>query len=441
MVRALRGAAFAGTALAPAVAWSATVCVDPANSSCHPTIQAGVNAAAPGDTVTVARGRYRETVSILRAKVGLKLIGSGTHVSIIEPDRTAPFFAIGASAPGVEVRDFGVRGGRGVGLLGNGGLIRGLRIVGTFPGTALEVRGLSQQVLDNEILAGNIGISIGSGTQDIVIAGNRIVQTASGVQGRDCTRCEVRDNVITMAQMAGIEIRGPNARLLRNTVIDVDQYGLYASGLDPVVEDNRVRHTGGNFVECMPCTGGGVRRNVSHSTPLRQTLDGTAWLVVGDMAGHAVEDNLASRSARQAFRLTGRLMQVSGNVAIETISTDGQAFRVEGRRHRLAENAAVRSAGSGYELFDHDHVLEANTSSGARVNGFVARSISTPVLRRNVAADSTASGFAVMPEAVGTRLEGNRGARNRYDFCDDGVGTIAGGNTFPTVSSVCDIPN
>jgi hypothetical protein len=44
-----------------------------------------------------------------------------------------------------------------------------------------------------------------------------------------------------------------------------------------------------------------------------------------------------------------------------------------------------------------------------------------------------------LPEAVGTRVERNRGVGNRYDLCDDGVDTVVLANNFQTVSSVCDL--
>ncbi len=47
----------------------------------YPTIQAGVNAAPPGDTVLVAPGTYGENVTL---DEGTRLFGSGMDVTIID---------------------------------------------------------------------------------------------------------------------------------------------------------------------------------------------------------------------------------------------------------------------------------------------------------------------------------------------------------------------
>ena len=62
-------------------AGAATICVDPGNSNCESTIQAGINAAASGDTVRVASGLYEEAVTIATAGVTLR----GSRGVFIDP--------------------------------------------------------------------------------------------------------------------------------------------------------------------------------------------------------------------------------------------------------------------------------------------------------------------------------------------------------------------
>ncbi|HTS28720.1 MAG TPA: NosD domain-containing protein [Bryobacteraceae bacterium] len=74
-------AAFAMVGLCfPAAA--ADLCVDPSGANgCYKTIQAAVTAAAPGDTVNVSAGTYKESVTIGKS---LSLIGSDPAKTIIE---------------------------------------------------------------------------------------------------------------------------------------------------------------------------------------------------------------------------------------------------------------------------------------------------------------------------------------------------------------------
>ncbi|HEY0192323.1 MAG TPA: NosD domain-containing protein [Kofleriaceae bacterium] len=79
----------------------------------YPTIQAAVNAAHPGDTITVAPGRYTETVIM---KQGVCLLGSGASRTILDGRGEARTLVDLSIAPGSTVSGFTFRG-----TTGNGG--------------------------------------------------------------------------------------------------------------------------------------------------------------------------------------------------------------------------------------------------------------------------------------------------------------------------------
>src|SRR5947209_4775480 len=68
--------------LPPAASYGATINVAPGHS-----IQAAVNAAAPGDTVRIAAGTYHESVEITKS---LNIVGAGQRATVILPPATAP---------------------------------------------------------------------------------------------------------------------------------------------------------------------------------------------------------------------------------------------------------------------------------------------------------------------------------------------------------------
>jgi hypothetical protein len=59
---------------------AATLCVNPAASSCYATIGAAVSAAKANDQVTIAAGQYAENVVVTKP---ISLVGAGSSATII----------------------------------------------------------------------------------------------------------------------------------------------------------------------------------------------------------------------------------------------------------------------------------------------------------------------------------------------------------------------
>ncbi|MFD0531037.1 pectinesterase family protein [Kitasatospora arboriphila] len=144
-----------GTA-APATGRVLTVAAD--GSAAHRTVQSAVDAAAPGDTVLIARGTYRETVNVPAAKKGLTLKGAtGNAEDVVLAYDNA------ASTPKPGGGTYGTEGSATLTVSADGTTVTGLTVQNTFersahPGTtatqavALAARGDRQQYLNSRFI-------------------------------------------------------------------------------------------------------------------------------------------------------------------------------------------------------------------------------------------------------------------------------------------------
>ena len=88
---------------------AAYLCVNPGKTPCYTTISAAVGAAAPGDTINVDQGTYKEQVTILHS---LSLVGENRNNTTIDATGFVNGVYINgtASAPNAGVTDVNVTG-------------------------------------------------------------------------------------------------------------------------------------------------------------------------------------------------------------------------------------------------------------------------------------------------------------------------------------------
>lgn len=182
---------------APTLTWSATIVV-PVD---RPTIQAAVDAAAPGDTILVRPGTYAEHVRIAGARNGLTLAGSDEHAPpvIVADDRPArPAIRIDG-ADDVTIGNVVVQGGsEGVRVdVAYGVLLTGLRIE-----------------------SAGVGIHIRRGGHDAIVDSNVIgTRTAQGIRVEASPALVIRGVTVDGSRRDAILVRRSRGATITDTTV------------------------------------------------------------------------------------------------------------------------------------------------------------------------------------------------------------------------------
>jgi hypothetical protein len=444
-VRTPAGAAWALIGvLATTPAAAAVRCVRPNGAGgCSSTIQAAVDAAAAGDLVSIGAGIYFENVVVPPGKDGLQLVGASPLRTVIDPDHPLNGSGIVVASNRVRVMKIGIRNGQATGITvsnADGVVVQSVRIVGVrglrSAGIFADTGSDGVQILSSEVRAVSwAGIEVlGAGA---VVSGNTVSHVRNAIYAIGANP-RVALNRITGGS---IRMAGNGGTVLSNTVELAEGRGIDVSSINPTVQGNKVTNAGEIAVECLSCTGALVSGNVSLGSPT------FAFRLTGEGAGFLAQANTASRAVLAAFFLEGSVEAIANRAFDTGVANSpaseqaaGHCFSAAGTGpHRLVGNSATQCAVSGF-MVRHRATLERNVATQAGVHGFtVGPMAADTVVAGNSAVAANGAGYAVLDGAQDTALSLNTGSRNRYDLCDEGVGTTTVSNTFAAVSSACDV--
>ncbi|HXF09405.1 MAG TPA: hypothetical protein VN625_01380, partial [Desulfuromonadaceae bacterium] len=190
----------------------------------YPTIQAAINAAAPGNVIHLAAGRYLETLTINKS---LTLAGSGTNNCVLYCATNIPLIAITGPAT-VALSDFEINGGNYVSGFYNGASPLGI----TATNTSLLMNRVVMNQFYNYFVTDRDGTiaatNVGFWTRDILI------QCDIGFQLDGCT--------------------GTVSRLVHDGKrIDhtININGLSGHRSDITIENSTIRTSGGSYGNCI----------------------------------------------------------------------------------------------------------------------------------------------------------------------------------------------
>jgi parallel beta-helix repeat protein len=189
----------------------------------YPTIQAGINAAASGDTVLVDSGIYFENVVINKT---VSLAGQNKAITIIDGNGIGQVIIVAASH--VNLSGFTIRRSG-----------QQLRDSGLF----LDFRSVDSKITDNIVIDNYHGIFLESSTGNVISFNNVSRNTGRGINLGSSTGNIISANFVSQnEQDNGIELSDSTDNLIRGNTLSRNGWGGIYLGQSPnnIIKENVV---------------------------------------------------------------------------------------------------------------------------------------------------------------------------------------------------------
>jgi parallel beta-helix repeat protein len=230
--------------LVPAASPAATWHIKPDGTGDAPTVQAGLDSAATGDTVLVAAGTYYETI-FWPFRNGITLLGAGTERTIIAGDRVeAVLYMVGSSpseqAGGKASRAFAREHPR---------ISEALMLAVPIDSTT-AVKNLRFRE------GGDVGVVLFGASPIMESCGMDSTETGRGIHCLSGSRAQIRKCAININQQGGVEVTDCDSLLAfsDNTMrwnSASDGAGIYCYNSSPKITGNTIKwnsaHLGGGI--------------------------------------------------------------------------------------------------------------------------------------------------------------------------------------------------
>jgi hypothetical protein len=330
----------------------------------QPTLQAAIDAAGPGFTISLTPGTYSENV-VIAGKTDLRIDGRGSVLN-------------GGGATALEILDSTMVSLKRL-VLSNGTpyalLIRGTSADITISKCEFADAATAGVLVDNPVARVTIekcefvglpghGIRANPGATELRVVGNEFLDVAGiGIAlayeggGIGVPNSVIEKNHLASIGQHGVVFGGDGTMVSKNRIEGVTNgWGIAVddstSTLGAVIERNRVSGAGGGGIRCL-WTGATVTKN---------RVEDIEW--VGLLAGgadHLLLGNYVSDARTAGIRLTG-----TGSTAERNKVRQGKddGFQVEGTGHTLLGNQSRGNNKYGYYVTGAGHAISRNTAKG-----------------------------------------------------------------------------
>lgn len=392
---------------------------------CYQSIQAAVDAAEAGDLISVAAGRYTETVVLVDRTVQFQGPGLADPDGRGQPDREALWAGLDNGLPGpaltVDARsgdlaDLSLRGFRFVG--GSVGvLLLGRRVGDPLPPPA----GLPPSAADTALVGARIEANTFEGLQgawpegaavlaywasDLRVSGNRMRGGGGGLHLVGGTGLDLRDNTIEGPAGDGIRLAGPGSAWMveRNSVIEAGGRGIAVTDLAELGEASRLRDVRLTDNSVLATGAEGIALRLDHGGTIEQVALRLNRVIGALAAGGAGEGGILLRAASgrlDGTRVEGGTIQGTGRPAVGA----GAGLVAHGLTGDLdlVDLSILDGAGAGIRLTDVTRAWLHRSTLTGNLEGL--RIVETAAIPPGAPSELTIGGFA----GEGNQLGGNAG--------------------------------
>jgi hypothetical protein len=312
------------------------------------TIQAAVNGAADGDTITVKKGNYPETVSI-ENRSNLVLIGKGKPLINAIGDVSG---LIVIDSDGIELRGFTVQNHSEAGI---------------------HVRGSTGVVVSKCVVTGGqIGVHVDNGTNVLVEKNTIETPIAHGIRlfatlAGGGQSCHVLKNRIVGSAGRGISVRGED-NLIEGNLME----GIVVTGIE-VLDDasltmllkNKVRDGFGRGIEVFSALGTHIERNDVRD------LDDVGLFVNAGAQGLRTVKNKFTRIASNAISIDNTGSECDGD---RIVSPELDGLDIDGGSGTYTDVKVVKAGDDGWDVDAGGNEFAGCSSTKAAGCGFLVDS-------------------------------------------------------------------